>query len=281
MGNTVQPASLLFPANNNPAVNDTPIFTWENSGLGLQYQFQLALDSTFEQIVTDTSGLTASYWQNNQLASGNFYYWRVRSYNLCTEGMWSAPYTFITATCQQYLSTQSPVTISQGPAANYVSILNIPELGSITDVNVVPLSGKHSWISDLQFSLTSPDGTVVQLINRPCFDENDFNIVFDDESINSTIPCPLTNGLAYQPLERLKKVNGENMQGVWRLQIRDHEDQDGGRLDAWGLKVCSVSERFDLSVNTSESNFVLCAEKDIFLRYNGEVNLNPTRLKLN
>ena len=282
LGNTLQAASLLSPTNNNLAVNDTPIFTWENSGLGLQYQFQLALDSAFEQIVADTSGLTTPYWQSNRLTSTDFYYWRVRSYNSCTAGVWSSPYTFITATCRQYLSTQSPVTISQGPAGNYVSILDIPESGSITDVNVIPLKGKHSWISDLQFSLTSPDGSVVQLMNRPCFDENDFNIVFDDESISAAIPCPLTNGLAYKPLERLKKLNGENMQGVWQLQIRDNEDQDGGRLDAWGLKVCSVSERFDLSVNASENDFVLCGENDIFftVQWGSDFTPNTTQIEL-
>ena len=264
LGNEVQTSILQLPANNNPVVSDNALFTWENEGLGLLYQFQLATDSAFEQLVVDTVGLSSSNFQLLQLSSGKPYFWRVKAFNLCGEGNWSEVRTFITADCRRYLSTQVPVTIRTGPAGDYTAQLNIPLQGSITDVDVVPLSGRHTWVSDLAFKLVSPNATTVELVNRPCFDEDNFNFVFDDDAL-LPIPCPPTDGLPHSPLTPLRVLNGENMEGTWQLRFSDSEDQDGGRLDAWGLKVCSVSDIFDVSVQVSENEFLICKENDLFL----------------
>ncbi|MBR9757642.1 MAG: T9SS type A sorting domain-containing protein [Algicola sp.] len=148
----------------------------------------------------------------------------------------------------------TPVTISPVGAGNeYTSIINIPTTGEVTDVNVVNITGTHTWISDLTFSLISPLGTEVVLFSDICFNEDNFNVGFDDAASSSALPCPPTDGNLYLPESALTAFNGEDAQGDWTLKVVDAFNQDGGQLSSWSLEVCVAPE---LSVEEVEiSNF--------------------------
>ena len=120
-------------------------------------------------------------------------------------------------------------------------------------MNVVNITGTHTWISDLTFSLISPLGTEVVLFSDICFNEDNFNVGFDDAASSSALPCPPTDGNLYLPESALTAFNGEDAQGDWTLKVVDAFNQDGGQLSSWSLEVCVAPE---LSVEEVEiSNF--------------------------
>ena len=64
------------------------------------------------------------------------------------------------------------------------------QTGTINDINVIGLAGTHSWINDMSFSLTGPNGAVCTLFDQICDNEDDFNVNFDDQAIPGALPCP-------------------------------------------------------------------------------------------
>ena len=143
--------------------------------------------------------------------------------------------------CETFASTDIDKTISAETATTITSTLNIPLNAVITDVNLVNLTGTHTWLSDLSFSLASPGGTNVQIINQKCAEAEDgienFNINLDDSATNG-IPCEYNNGETYIPDVLLAAFNGENAMGNWILSVTDNVDEDGGSLTSWGLEIC-------------------------------------------
>jgi subtilisin-like proprotein convertase family protein len=125
-------------------------------------------------------------------------------------------------------------------ASTVTSTFDVPINMVISDVNVVNLMGTHSWVDDLKFTLISPQGTQRLIWDQPCQNHDNFNINFDDEAQNGNWPCPPTDGLAYKPSNTLSVFDGQQAEGIWTLQIQDVANQDGGSLNAWGLKVCGT-----------------------------------------
>lgn len=142
---------------------------------------------------------------------------------------------------QQVYSTNVPVTI---PVAGTVtSTLYISSTATIDDVNVIDLTGTHTWVGDLIVKLKSPAGTERTLFNQICSSQDNFNINFDDESslAYSSIPCPPTSGGFYRPNQALSAFDGQDVNGTWTLTIQDVSPPDGGQLNSWGLSFCSAS----------------------------------------
>jgi subtilisin-like proprotein convertase family protein len=163
----------------------------------------------------------------------------VESYNSCANAGNSSVFSFTTASCATYSSTNVPVNISASGTPTITSTINVAATGTINDLNVVDLVGNHTWISDLTVTLTSPQGTNVVLWDGICGDAvEDWDIILDDQAASATLPCPPTDGNAYQPLGALSAFSGEQMNGTWTLTIEDNFNQDGGALESWGLNIC-------------------------------------------
>lgn len=134
-------------------------------------------------------------------------------------------------------TTPSPVT---------TDTINVPDSGTVTDLNLV-LDITHPWVGDLQIILTSPAGTsvtVVELIgnvNPPaatgcgCSGDN-ITTTLNDESAGGPVEsaCPPT-GPDYTPHSALSAFDGENISGVWTLDIYDWTFDDTGTLNSWSL----------------------------------------------
>lgn len=238
---------LNAPTSDAIDINVFPFFNWSAGIESSLFDFQLATDVDFTNVIIDSINLTTTSISSPELSSDETYYWRVRASTKCSESDWSVASKFTTATCATFIAENLPVTISDGAPDDYQSNLFINTTGNVVDVDVIGLQGKHSWISDLQFSIQSPTGTSVQLLNRPCADERDFNLSFDDEALSKNIPCPLTDGRTYQPINPLATLQGEPLQGNWMLNIRDNENADGGALENWGLRVCYTSKTTSLN----------------------------------
>jgi subtilisin-like proprotein convertase family protein len=234
--------TLTSPANNAMNTQLTPLLDWSSVSGVTQYEVQLASDVNFNSIVLTDNPATDQYQVSTPLAQHTRYYWRVRGQNLCGTGNWSAVFSFTTASCVSVMSTNVPISIPSNGSPTVTSILNIPVTLTVGDVNVISLTGTHTYVDDLQFSLIAPNATEVLFWNRPCANDDNFNINFDDEAADSNWPCPPTNGLTYKPSSPLTPFDGLVSSGTWTLKIHDLFNQDGGSLSTWGLSVCGTCE---------------------------------------
>jgi PKD repeat protein len=152
--------------------------------------------------------------------------------------------TFQGGNCPSCLSgsnmTVVPISAS-GAGLTYTSVIIIPSGGIITDVNVANITGLHTYLGDLTFSLTSPDSSIVQLNNSECTNQDNFNIGFDDDASTGTLACPYNDGTVYIPFQPLSVLNGQDAAGAWTLTILDDANFDGGELQSWTLEVCIQS----------------------------------------
>ena len=121
------------------------------------------------------------------------------------------------------------------------SVINFANDFVINDVNV-SVDIQHTWVGDLDITLTAPDGTTtVELMpSGTCGNCDDMNVTFDDDAAN-----PITGAAApisgdFQPASgSLSTFNGLQSAGDWTLTITDNANQDGGNLLSWSLQLCS------------------------------------------
>ena len=128
---------------------------------------------------------------------------------------------------------------SIGPAGGTTTVdtITVPLGGTIEDLDVV-LDINHSYIADLDISITSPNGTTVELISDQGDNANYIDAEFDDESSNSLPGESTFSNLSgdYPPEEALSAFDGEIAAGVWTLTVTDDENNDSGTLNSWGLQ---------------------------------------------
>ena len=68
---------LKFPANNKLEVDLSTKFEWYPAGFNILYNFSLALDSNFNNIVFDSSNITNTYLNIDEVASNSTFYWKI------------------------------------------------------------------------------------------------------------------------------------------------------------------------------------------------------------
>jgi subtilisin-like proprotein convertase family protein len=119
---------------------------------------------------------------------------------------------------------------------------------NINDVNV-RLFIAHSSVSDLNVTLTSPQGTTVELFTNVGGRGNNFgstcaplpDCIFDDQASTS-----ITRGRApfvgrFQSEGRtLGMFNGENAMGAWTLTVTDSDFLNNGTLNCWCLDISAA-----------------------------------------
>ncbi len=236
---SVAPSSLTAPAYNATGVSPLPSFNWSPVAGVSFYTLEISTSNTFTPIIQTISNITTlPYVLATPLSQNTVYYWRVSSTTACGQSLFSPTGIFKTYLSPCKISADVPKTISGTGTPTVTSTLVIPALSGVTisDLDVVGLTGTHSFISDITVSLKSPAGTIVVLWDMVCADEQDFDINLDDEALIA-IPCPPTANQTAQPENPLSAFDGQNSAGTWTLEITDNADQDGGSLTGWGLAI--------------------------------------------
>ncbi|MCH2045295.1 MAG: M12 family metallo-peptidase, partial [Saprospiraceae bacterium] len=232
--------TLATPTNGATNVNPATMTWGAIAGTGVTYDIDIASDPSFGTIVESATGLIATSYTASSLVPNTTYYWRVRSNTSCGASANSTTFSFTTDACVIIASANVPITIPNNATSTQTSNLSVGFSGTITDINVVSLSGTHTYIEDLSFDLASPAGTSVNLWSNICTNQNDFDVNFDDAAAAGALPCPPVGGGTYQPqgASTLADFNGEDPSGTWVLTFSDNFAQDGGELQSWGLEVC-------------------------------------------
>ena len=261
LNGNISNVTLSSPANGATNVAVSPVFSWTGGAGATTYQLDIATNANFSNIVYTSNTITSSpFTLLAPLSSSTTFFWRVRGINNCVNGSYSPTFSFTTIvqSCINYASTNVPVSISASGTPTITSTLAVPATGTILDVNVTNLGITHTWVSDIIVRITSPSGTVVELVNAICNDQDNFSINFDSQSGNAytSIPCPPTGGGTYQPLQSLNAFNGQTANGTWTLTVLDIANQDGGSLTSWGLTICTAAAS-NMTV-TATSTYVAC-----------------------
>ena len=153
-----------------------------------------------------------------------------------------------------YTSTHEPITIPDAPVEGgeegsggsgtpIQSIIHVPDGGSILDLNVV-LHLTHTFMDDLVVTLTSPDGTVIELFSNigAGGDANGGAIVIDDEAAQNILSAGAPfNGTWRPEVDLLSLLDGNDAAGDWILTITDTGGLDVGTLISWQLEITTGS----------------------------------------
>jgi predicted extracellular nuclease/plastocyanin/subtilisin-like proprotein convertase family protein len=150
--------------------------------------------------------------------------------------------------CQitEYKSSDVPKTI--GPTNPVTSTLTITGSGALDKVEVSGIVITHTYASDLDVYLISPQGTRVELFTDICGGDawRAGNTYFDLNPRASNLigsRCPPRSGsstaqIVYRPEGDLDTLVGQSANGVWTLEITDDFPKaDDGVLYGWGLRI--------------------------------------------
>jgi hypothetical protein len=250
--------SLTSPANLATGIATTATVTWGANSNASSYDVQLANDASFAVVLNTVTTTTNSYTFTGLNQTSN-YFWRVLPKNVSCSGTFSSPFRFTTGqlACNNFNSTNVPITISATGTPTINSTLSIPAGGTINSIGVT-MNVTHTWINDLVATLISPAGTQINLFTNPCVSDaiNDIVATFSDNG--TALVCGNNPGISGNvlPNQALSGLVGQSSTGIWTLRIRDAYNDDGGALNSWSLNICTVSPALAIS-DTTLANFVL------------------------
>ncbi|MEM9835738.1 MAG: proprotein convertase P-domain-containing protein [Bacteroidota bacterium] len=263
-----------LPANGATAQPLIITLGWGNV-IAEDYNYQLATDASFTNVIFSGTTESNSITYNSQLTAQTTYYWRVSANNICGASEWSPTSSFRTLESQvcgaATVSDDVPVSITPNGTPNIFSTL---EVESTTPISFMTVSVdiEHTWVGDLEITLMSPEGTEVTLVDRiGTPDDNDFGcggddfiVTFSDGAMNTyddlentCNDAPAVNG-EFLPLESLAEFNNEDPEGTWLLTIEDNADDDGGDLIGWNIVFCGATGGGNFSVTNIGENPEAC-----------------------
>nr|WP_321221562.1 M12 family metallo-peptidase [uncultured Psychroserpens sp.] len=238
--NSINPISLVSPADGEIDVAADGNLVWNTTPNAQDYLVEVASDIGFTTIVESTITQVGFYTTTN-LSPNTEYFWRVTASNQCTTAAPSTIYSFTTAnlTCDVFVDDVSQNISAAGAGNTITSTINIGPNFPITDVNVI-IDIDHTWTGDLDITLTSPAGTVVELTSDNGFNGDNYNdTTFDQEGTDGSIldaAAPFTG--SFIPEGDLSTIYGEMSGGDWILTVVDDANQDGGTFNSFSLEIC-------------------------------------------
>ncbi|MCS6776655.1 MAG: proprotein convertase P-domain-containing protein [Chloroherpetonaceae bacterium] len=128
------------------------------------------------------------------------------------------------------------IRIPDNNATGVTDTINIPESGTLTGIRI-EVNITHTWRGDLEVAIIAPDGTTVLLHNRTGGSADDLITSYPD----------LTT-----PAQDLSVLIGKQINGTWRLRVRDLAALDVGTLNTWALTL-SYNGAVDRTVTTGAS----------------------------
>lgn len=163
----------------------------------------------------------------------------------------------VKSSCATY-TFAAPFAIPEQLAYTTRTITVLPTVpttaGTIADVNLA-VNFTHTYLSDVQIEIQSPQGTIVKLFERSCgTTSNTLSLNYDD--LGDALSCAATNNQTVAPFEPLATFNGQDPQGVWTFKIRDAFKGDLGTLNSASITICT--QTYTLAAPEFEINdFVL------------------------
>lgn len=231
----IDPTQLLLPEDNGLAGSDNITFQWSLDSNHSSYFIEVATDQNFGTIVESASVDTNTFVTS--LEDNTTYFWRVTPSNTCNSGPSSDVFTFDTLGCFDYDATDLWQTIPGNMVATLTSEIEITDDISIQDINV-RINIIHSVRAQLDITLTSPTGTVIELsTGNPGV--HYINTVFDQEATTSITSDMGPSTGNFIPEGDLSTLYNTSAQGTWTLTVVDNVVGVGGDLRNFSLNICA------------------------------------------
>lgn len=98
----------------------------------------------------------------------------------------------------------------------------------------VSITGSHSFLSDLNFSIAH-GGVTVSLgsLSSGCAGSGSIDVLYDDDFFGDPSSCSGGYLGDKPPAQPLSAFDGLDMSGGWTLQVRDDALFDGGTITSW------------------------------------------------
>lgn len=227
-------------------VNDSevsPLLSWDNVAGSEYYLIEISKDPNFTTINYSAETQNNSI-QVSELEPDTTYYWRVKAFNACYDSDYSFnDFHTMGLDCNTVTySSDTPVAIDVESPNTQESKLLISESISIEDLNIY-VKIDHTWLGDISLFLTSPSGTEVPLLLRPCAGGGEnIDVIIDDASTKYQCSnvLPSLNG-TIKPENSLFAFRGEDAAGEWTLKVTDYEQNDGGSIQEFGIEFCGYA----------------------------------------
>jgi len=277
VSNDFSSLALVGPADGTRDIVLSTDFSWAPTDNADTYGIEVATSPIFspETIVLQEEMITgSSYSPSVQFESNRLYFWRIKPQNACGDGPFSAPFAFQTSTaaCVESMSSDVPVTLPGSGLPVRELKINIPEGGTISDLNIPRIRGSFQPVNSLRFSVISPANTAVILFDQNCGNTTNIDIGFDSDA-PLPIQCAPDDNLIFQPVESLDAFEGEDAQGEWTLKVEVVESGfgGGGRIEEFVLEYCATLNPSLPSILTNDTLFVPPNQFNIITRNKLEI----------
>ncbi|MEL6534985.1 MAG: reprolysin-like metallopeptidase [Bacteroidota bacterium] len=236
---------ILFPVDMETSVDRGLLLAWDSLDNVDFYEIAVATDAGFTNIIVEDSTVFTRYEPGIELDLSTTYFWRIRGSNFCTSTEYAtAEFRTIGLNCEEYTPNDVPITITTVGNVTYTSTIDVPTTsGTIFSVGINDLDITHSWIEDLEITLSDDQGNSNFLVDGICGNADDLFLSFSDNGMPAVdIPCPPTDRQVYQPQTAFSVFNDLDPTGTWTLSITDQFNDDGGSLNDWALEICVLPE---------------------------------------
>lgn len=141
-----------------------------------------------------------------------------------------------------FVSVTVPDANSVGTSTDVIVPDSITSVGLVTvRLNTIT----HPRVGELSVKLTSPDGSVISLVDRvpngsaSSMQPNIYNVTLMDASLVSVqAQTNLSSGGIFKPAEPFSSLRGKKASGVWRLTVADNYAQHtGGQVASWSISI--------------------------------------------
>ncbi len=171
------------------------------------------LNTTFAIATAPAQALTVF---NGKSTAGN---WTLRVTDTTAGSTGTFNSWTITFNGEQSLSPA--LAIPDNNTTGVTSTMNFAQTGLVASVRVA-VNITHTWKGDLEVSLIAPDGTTVILHNRTGSSTD--NVITEYPDLTASA-------------QSLAVLNGKQINGAWKLKVRDLAAADVGTLNSWTLSL--------------------------------------------
>ncbi|MFO1009174.1 MAG: proprotein convertase P-domain-containing protein [Planctomycetota bacterium] len=166
--------------------------------------------------------------------------------NSGTLNSWALDITTATAPVESTTGfTQLPGLVIPTTIATVTDTVAVSGVGTYLTKATVALTLPHTYAGDLDITLTSPAGTIVQLTtDNGVGNDNVFNgTVFDPDAatpVTDVVFANNVNVVTCSPEGSFDNFLGQDPNGNWTLTVADDAGGDGGTLVSWTLNLTTT-----------------------------------------
>ncbi len=146
--------TMVLPANNATDVSVTPTFDWNTVAGALNYQFELATDDNFTDVVINTTVTQSNFPVSLPIEYGTVYYWRVTAFNSCG-GTTPAPFTFQTGANATHELQGAVISLQPNPTSGLLTVNVSTALKEALEVEIFSVVGVRLQRQSLQAGMVA------------------------------------------------------------------------------------------------------------------------------